>query len=433
MSEQRRTALSRRGFLRIGATAGLALGVGISATSCSSGGTGGAPEFRFSWWGSSDRNRVTQDVIDLYAQRHEGVSITPSYGGYDNYHEKLLTSAAGGNAPDLMQIQQSLLPDFAGRGVLADLNTFRDTLELDQYDDSTLESGTFGGVLTALSLGDSAPGMFMDLTVLDDAGVALPEAQWTWDEFAAFAVDLTRRVGGGFAGTDNLAGNMWALEIFARQLQGGVGVFDETGLALEEDTLTEWFTFWTELMDAGAVVSPEVTAEQSSDDSSPLILNKAVNLVNYALLLTSLSGMTDHELAIVSLPNVDPAKPAGQQWVSGSSWLTIYAESEQQDAAADFAGFFLNDVDAGLALRLDRGIPPNVEVREALAPTLDERETAVLEYVEYVRASSENKGYKLASGSAAVSTALASASENLAFGSKAVAEAVGGFFDDSQR
>ena len=55
--------------------------------------------------------------------------------------------------------------------------------------------------------------------------------------------------------------------------------------------------------------------------------------------------------------------------------------STQKEAAADFVSFFVNDIEAGKILQVERGIPCSAAVRGAVAPLLDAQNQISLNFV----------------------------------------------------
>ena len=61
-------------------------------------------KIRIAWWGSQNRHNITQQVIDLYAQKNPGITFEPEIIGADVQHyEKMATQAAANNLPDIFQ------------------------------------------------------------------------------------------------------------------------------------------------------------------------------------------------------------------------------------------------------------------------------------------------------------------------------------------
>ncbi|MET0597224.1 MAG: carbohydrate ABC transporter substrate-binding protein, partial [Mesorhizobium sp.] len=55
--------------------------------------------------------------------------------------------------------------------------------------------------------------------------------------------------------------------------------------------------------------------------------------------------------------------------------------TKNADKAAAFISFFVNDVEAGKILGVERGVPMSPKVREAILPNLNEVERATVDYV----------------------------------------------------
>jgi multiple sugar transport system substrate-binding protein len=136
-------------FVAVSAAIALTLtGCGSSADSSSSSSAAsgdsasGAPvELRFAWWGSDSRHKTTQKVIDAYEAEHPGVTINGEFAEFSGYWDKLATATAAQDAPDIIQMDEKYLRDYAGRGALLDLTTESDVLSTADFDENALKSG----------------------------------------------------------------------------------------------------------------------------------------------------------------------------------------------------------------------------------------------------------------------------------------------------
>lgn len=123
---------SRRSRTGVAVTAaGLALGAVLTACSGTDGSTsaGGKVVLRYTWWGNPDRAARTQSAVDLFEKKHPDVDVQTSFAGYDAYKQKLATQAAGGDAPDVMQLDYRMIDQYASGGVLLDLGTQQNALK----------------------------------------------------------------------------------------------------------------------------------------------------------------------------------------------------------------------------------------------------------------------------------------------------------------
>ncbi|GAB3979662.1 hypothetical protein GCM10027615_56550 [Plantactinospora veratri] len=76
----------------------------------------GTATLRYSWWGNADRAELMKQAIALFESKNPGVKVTPSFQEYEAYWQKMATETAGGNAPDVLQMDFSYLREYADRG-----------------------------------------------------------------------------------------------------------------------------------------------------------------------------------------------------------------------------------------------------------------------------------------------------------------------------
>ncbi|MNL26916.1 putative ABC transporter substrate-binding protein YesO [compost metagenome] len=81
------------------------------------------------------------------------------------------------------------------------------------------------------------------------------------------------------------------------------------------------------------------------------------------------------------LPGEGAGKPTGHYYRPGLIWC-ISSTSTTPEAAAKFINFFVNDLEAGKVLGVERGVPPAKKVREAVLPSLNETERKTVDYIE---------------------------------------------------
>lgn len=146
---------------------------------------------RFSWWGGDDRHEATLAAIKLWEQKHPDITITPEYGGWDGWTEKVSSQISGGTAPDVMQINYdwlvSLSPDGGG---FYDLGLLTDRLDLSAFDDEVLSFGRMNGKLNAVTVSVSGRGLFYNSDTFRKCGVSYPE---TWSELLALGEKMSEK------------------------------------------------------------------------------------------------------------------------------------------------------------------------------------------------------------------------------------------------
>ena len=137
-----------------------ASGTGSAATgdnSAAQAASGDKVTLSLCWWGNQTRNDVTKKAVDLYMEQNPNVEIKVEFTDWSGYWDKLSAMAAGGNLPDIIQMDYSYLQQYQQSGQLADLSQFIDSgvIDTSKIADSVIDSGSIDGTCYALSLGSN--------------------------------------------------------------------------------------------------------------------------------------------------------------------------------------------------------------------------------------------------------------------------------------
>ena len=89
------------------------------------------------WWGSQTRAEQTQQILDMYAEEHPGITFNTMPGQWTDYWTKLSTDAAGQSIPDLVAMDYKYINQFVSNGSLLNLDPYVEdgTLNLDDVDE----------------------------------------------------------------------------------------------------------------------------------------------------------------------------------------------------------------------------------------------------------------------------------------------------------
>ena len=151
-------ALNRRQFLiGAGGLAAAATTMGLSACAPGSsgggsqggGGQGGGTNLALAWWGNPTRNKNTQAMIDAYMKANPDVKISGQPGEFNSYWDKLATQTAGGQAPDIIQMDMLYIAEYGTRGALLDLGS----VDTSKFVEGTVDSGKINGTLVGVNAG----------------------------------------------------------------------------------------------------------------------------------------------------------------------------------------------------------------------------------------------------------------------------------------
>ena len=171
--------LTRRTFI-------VAAGAGAVAGSLSSLSLAQGVRLRAYWWGNPDRDRRTKAMLDAYAKK-SGTQIAAESLGWNDYWTKLATQTAGGNAPDLIQMDYRYLFEYARRGTLLPLDKL---LPLPDFSPQEKDGGKVDGKLYGVNLGSNSKALVYDVATLAKVGVSAIDPAWNWDDFARIGAEI---------------------------------------------------------------------------------------------------------------------------------------------------------------------------------------------------------------------------------------------------
>jgi multiple sugar transport system substrate-binding protein len=335
---------------------------------------------RLAWWGGQARADRTDAVSKLYAEAHPGVTFDTWWNAFNDYWPKLGTEVAGGNAADVFQMDYRYLVEYANRGAIAPLDEYVGKgLDLSDFDQDQQDGGKVDGKLYAISLGANSVSMMVNTKAFEDAGVDLPTRDWTYDDYKSRAEAFNAKSNGKRLLADASGGEP-PLENWLRQR--GKALYVDGKIGWDADDLTEWFKMWADLRAAQVCVTPEDQALDASAaiDTTMVILKKAATSFANSNQLIAFQAVIDEPLTMINFPRAK-AGSGGGHYRKPSQFWSVNPKSAMIADAVDYVSFFVNDLGAGAALGVERGIPCAKHVRDALAPTLDPQSQIALNFV----------------------------------------------------
>ncbi|WP_258724458.1 ABC transporter substrate-binding protein [Cellulomonas sp. NS3] len=329
----------------------------------------GPVTIRFSWWGSDTRHQLTQRVIEAFQAKYPNITVQGDFTDWGGYWDKLATSIAADDAPDVITQEERYLRDYATRGVLLDLSTVEDTLDLSNIDPSVVESASFDDGTFGVPTGVNAYAVFADPAAFEAAGVELPDDKtWTWDDYLDIATKITASTGGTIYGTQDYAFNEPGFSIYARQQ--GQNLYDENGeVGYDDELLAEWWQLSVDLRKAGGQPdgAKSVEVDAAGPEGSLLGTQTGAMGVWWTNQLGAISTAAGRELKLLRFPGESEHERTGM-YFKPAMYYSIAKSSKHPQAAAQFIDFLVNSEEAGEILLSDRGLPANLEVREAVKP-----------------------------------------------------------------
>ncbi|HEU4546564.1 MAG TPA: extracellular solute-binding protein [Microlunatus sp.] len=211
---------------------------------------------------SDSTQRLWEDVIDGFEAENPDITVNLEVQSWDNLETVVTTKIQGGEAPDIYN--GGPFAGFAADGLLYPVDEVVSAETLADFQDSFLANAEVDGTAYALPLIASARALFVNNTLLEQAGVA--EAPKTWDELLDAATKVSA-LGGGIAGYGMPLGSEEAQAEAAVWLWGGGGTFgDESETTIDDPSNLPGAEQIKKMIDAGAT-----QADPGATDRSPLM------------------------------------------------------------------------------------------------------------------------------------------------------------------
>lgn len=299
-----------------------------------------------------------RELITAYEQARPGVTVdfigVPDQG---DHIAKLATAFAGGKPPDVFLLNYRRLGPFVDRGVLAPADLGERTAE-DFYAPS-LEAFTYDGELACVPQNTSSSVVYVNLDLLERAGVALPDERWTWADLERLAAELaaTDVAAVGFdAEIRTVAPFVWTA--------GGEVVDDTdepTAMTLDTPGAVRALTYLAGLQRFGV----DATSRAAVEPADQFAAGELALFVDSRRAVPAFRKAEGLSFDVRPLPRADPGRPSSSLLASDA--YCVARASRVPRLAADFASYAVGPEGAVVLARSGRTVPSVKEVAQSEA------------------------------------------------------------------
>jgi len=229
--------------------------------------------------GGQQEDEIVESSLRAFEELHPGIRVQRiNPGDSGQFFTKLQTMMAAGDPPDVFYMDYARLPVFVREGQLANIDA--DDIDLGDFYEPAVDAfrwdgeQTGSGPLWGIPKDFTTLGFYINLDLLEQAGVPRPSPEWTWKEF----IETARAVGGleGVTGTEVVT---WPFVIRSILWTEGVDVVgdDWTDLRVtdpEVQTVLKRLRDWR-YSESGTLAS----AEAEGIDPSSLFLTGRLGMV----------------------------------------------------------------------------------------------------------------------------------------------------------
>jgi len=215
---------------------------------------GPAATISYAMWGDTTELANQQKIVDAFEAKNPTIKVKVTVADWTTYWDKLQTSLAGGNAPDVFLMDGPLYPDYQTRDQLLDLTPLiaRDGFDTTTLADLAVQDFTApDGHMYGLPRDLNAIALFYNKTMFDAAGIAYPDGTWDWAKLADTAKKLTKTSGAttsqwGFYTETSDMENYWSSLVW--QAGGDILSADKKTAVIDSDQAAAGIQFLQDLI-----------------------------------------------------------------------------------------------------------------------------------------------------------------------------------------
>lgn len=353
---------------------------GEAADAAAASGDSGKTVLNVLWWGSQTRHEQTTAMLEKFEELNPDIDVVMDYSDWDGYWTKLPAQVAGGQTPDVFQMDYAYLAQYVQNGVLADLTPYIEdgSLDMSNVEQSILDSGSIDGKTYAISTGTNAPVMLYRKDVTDELGIEMPMNP-TMSEYC----EISKQVYEATGLRDTFVTSCSADNLRFRLRNYGMNLYNEDATALGFDDPQYIVDMWQLALDAqneGWGLKP---GEETATTAFDSMINDAWSRQQNSNELQAYRDATGKDISMVMIPNTDDAT-ASATYLKPAMFWCVGADSDVKDAAVRFIDFFANNEACYDIVGIERAVPISSAMREYVAPTLDEVSQEVVEFIDYV-------------------------------------------------
>ena len=288
-----------------------------------------------------DNQRPGLESIAAEWTQQSGYDVEFTVPGWDGYWTMLEAGVSGGEMPDVFWMHSNNAEKYMASGVLLNLDDYiaaDDTMNLSNYFEGVTNLYTHEGAHYAIPKDHDTIAVVYNKAIFDKYGVAYPTNDWTWEDFAAIAQEISDKgAADGVYGTYcNTGSNQDTWYNIIYSYGGEVINADKTASGYDEPATLEAMNFIAQKI-LPACPSPDSMASTGGDT---MFLSGLLGMVCQGSWTVSNYANADNasDYAWVMLPYADVngngTCDEGERCsiYNGLGW-SIYADTKEPDAA----------------------------------------------------------------------------------------------------
>jgi len=205
----------------------------------------------YSVWDQTQVDSIQQNIAG-FQEQYPDVDVSVDVTPFGEYWTKLQTQASSGTLPDLFWMNGPNFQLYASNDFLAPLTGAVEAGDVDpaNYPESLIDLYTYDDVEYGVPKDFDTIAIWANRAIFEQAGVPVPEGDWTWEEFQSTAAQISQALGD--QGVYGAAGGMDGQTTYYDTIyQAGGSVIEDGESAYDTPEAQAGIDFWRELIESG--------------------------------------------------------------------------------------------------------------------------------------------------------------------------------------
>lgn len=201
-------------------------------------------------WGMPWEDKLyTEIYIPEFEKQNPDIKV--KFNNYTNYREKILTLAAGNNAPDVIRQGAADVPNFIQKGMNLPLDDYFEESGIDRSDfvDAAWPVATMDGKTYAIPQDENLFALYYDPQAFKEAGLKEPDHDYTLEQMLKDAEVLTKKNGDNVERYGLVQGwNAWNFMNYVMAFNGSIWSEDLQTSTIGSEEAIKALEYWKQLM-----------------------------------------------------------------------------------------------------------------------------------------------------------------------------------------
>lgn len=216
-----------------------------------------------------DKNQLDglEQITDDFTEE-TGINVEIQVTPWDQYWTMLEAGASGGELPDVFWMHSNEFTKYAKYDILLDLtDKVKDSQKVDltKYPKDIVDLYNYDSKQFAVPKDIDTIGLWYNKKMFDEAGIAYPDATWTWDTFREAAKKLTKADGSQYGYSLNPTSTQDGWYNMVYSMGGSILSEDSKQSTMNDKNTIKALNFVTDMIKDGSMPPYEVISENGAD------------------------------------------------------------------------------------------------------------------------------------------------------------------------